>query len=321
LPTITKPLFRTPRAVVSPDAVVSWKKTDSPPFEERFRTFVDHASDAFFVQDAQHGNVGVNRQACLSLGYTRDELLGMTPLEFDPDVTPAMLEEFRRRLDAGIGIPPETQERIFGAFEQEDSSTTRRYGGTGLGLTIAARLVALMGRTITVASRPGRGSTFSFTARFGRQPPGSEPVAARPPAQLRDLRVLIVDDNATNRRILEEWLRSWRMEPAAVRDGLTALNALWRAVSAGRPYALALLDARMPDTDGLALAAKLREQAALAAKRIILPSSGDRPDELIRSREVRVEARLVKPLQQEELLEAIYRGIPPRLSSKSATVP
>ena len=162
--------------------------------------------------------------------------------------------------DTGIGISPERQERIFGAFEQEDASTTRRYGGTGLGLTIAARLVALMGGKITVDSRPGRGSTFSFTAWFGRQPPGSEPVAARPPAQLRDLRVLIVDDNATNRRILEEWLRSWRMEPAAVGDGLAALNALWRALSLGRPYALVLLDARMPDTDGLALTAQLRSR-------------------------------------------------------------
>jgi CheY-like chemotaxis protein len=164
-----------------------------------------------------------------------------------------------------------------------------------------------MGGTTTVDSRPGRGSTFAFTARFGRQPPGSEPVAARPPAQLRDLRVLVVDDNATNRRILEEWLRSWRMEPAAVGDGLAALNALWRALSVGRPYALVLLDARMPDTDGLALAAQLREQAELAATRIILLTSGDRPGDLVRSRELRVEAHLFKPVQQEELLEAIYR--------------
>jgi two-component system, sensor histidine kinase and response regulator len=209
--------------------------------------------------------------------------------------------------DTGIGITPEKQERVFGAFEQEDTSTTRRYGGTGLGLTIAARLVALMGGTITVDSRLGHGSTFSFTPRFGRQPHASEPVAARPPAQLRDLRVLIVDDNATNRRILDEWLRSWRMEPAAVGDGLTALNALWRAVSVGRPYSLVLLDSRMPDTDGLALAAKLREQAELAATRIILLTSGDRPGDLVRSRELRVEAHLFKPVQQEELLEAIYR--------------
>ena len=135
--------------------------------------------------------------------------------------------------DTGIGISPDKQERIFRAFEQEDTSTTRRYGGTGLGLTIAARLVALMGGQITVESEPGRGSTFAFTARFGLQPNPSEPVAVRPPALLRDLPVLVVDDNATNRRILEGWLRGWRMEPAAAGDGLAALNALWRAVSAG----------------------------------------------------------------------------------------
>ena len=147
---------------------------------------------------------------------------------------------------------PSKQERIFRAFEQEDTSTTRKYGGTGLGLTIAARLVALMGGTITVDSEPGRGSTFAFTARFGRQPHPSEPVAARPPVPLRDLPVLVVDDNATNRHILEEWLRGWQMEPAAVGDGVAAMDALWDAAAAGRPYPLVLLDARMPDTDGLA---------------------------------------------------------------------
>src|SRR5207249_10780044 len=97
--------------------------------------------------------------------------------------------------DTGIGIPRDQQERIFRAFEQEDSSTTRRYGGTGLGLTIAARLVALMRGQITVESAPGRGSTFAFTARFGRQPHPTEPLAVRPPVLLRNLPVLIVDDN------------------------------------------------------------------------------------------------------------------------------
>jgi len=209
--------------------------------------------------------------------------------------------------DTGIGIPREQQERIFRAFEQEDTSTTRRYGGTGLGLTIAARLVALMGGQIAVDSAPGRGSTFAFTARFGRRPQQPGPADSRPPLLLHDLRVLIVDDNATNRHILEEWLRGWQMDPAAVGDGLTALDALWGAVSAGRPYALVLLDARMPDTDGLALATRIRKRAELSATRIILLTSGDRPGDLARSREQRVDAQLLKPAQQGELLETMYR--------------
>ena len=164
-----------------------------------------------------------------------------------------------------------------------------------------------MGGQITVESEPGRGSTFAFTARFGRQPHPPEPVAARPPVLLRDLPVLVVDDNATNRHILEEWLRGWQMEPAAVGDGLAALDALWDAASVGRPYALVLLDARMPDTDGLALAAQIRERAELSATRIILLTSGDRPGDPARSRELRIDAHLLKPVQQDELLETIYR--------------
>src|SRR5207248_11754699 len=108
--------------------------------------------------------------------------------------------------DTGVGIPQQKQEKIFQAFEQEDTSTTRKYGGTGLGLTIAARLVALMGGQITVDSVPGQGSTFAFTARFGLQPHPPETAAAHPPAELRGLPVLLVDDNATNLHSLEEWL-------------------------------------------------------------------------------------------------------------------
>src|ERR1700750_882666 len=118
--------------------------------------------------------------------------------------------------DTGIGIPPDKQELIFRAFEQEDSSTTRRFGGTGLGLTIAARLVALMGGTITVDSGPGRGSTFTVTAHFGRQAHAAEQARAWLPVQIKGLRVLVVDDNPTNRHILQEWLTGWQMEPVAV---------------------------------------------------------------------------------------------------------
>jgi CheY-like chemotaxis protein len=124
---------------------------------------------------------------------------------------------------------------------------------------------------------------------------------------LRDLPVLIVDDNATNRRILDEWLRGWQMKPVAVGNGIAAMDALWDAVSTGRPYGLLLLDARMPDTDGLALVTQVRKRAEWSATRIILLTSGDRPGDLARSRELRIDAHLLKPVPQDELLHTIYR--------------
>jgi signal transduction histidine kinase/CheY-like chemotaxis protein/HPt (histidine-containing phosphotransfer) domain-containing protein len=211
--------------------------------------------------------------------------------------------------DTGIGIPAEKQAKIFRAFEQEDTSTTRKYGGTGLGLTIASRLVTLMGGGISLDSVPGQGSTFAFTVRFGLQPHSPETTAASSPVLLRNLPVLIVDDNATNRHILEEWLCGWQMVPAAAGDGVTAMAALWRGVAQGRPYALALLDGRMPDIDGLALAAKIRQHAELSATRIILLTSGDSPGDLARARQLGISATLLKPLQQRDLLETILRVI------------
>jgi PAS domain S-box-containing protein len=209
--------------------------------------------------------------------------------------------------DTGIGIPRDQQERIFRAFEQEDTSTTRRYGGTGLGLTITSQLVALMGGEIAVDSEPGRGSTFAFTARFGLQPHPPEQLVVRPPVLLHGVPVLIVDDNATNRRILHEWLRNWKMRPVAVGDGVLAMDTLWHRAACGCPYPLALLDARMPDTDGLTLAARIRERAELSATRIILLTSGDRPGDLARLRELDVDAHLLKPVHPDELLQTIQQ--------------
>jgi two-component system, sensor histidine kinase and response regulator len=222
------------------------------------------------------------------------------------DTSPSVLLLFEVH-DTGIGIPPDKQDKIFRAFEQEDTSTTRKYGGTGLGLTIAARLVTLMGGTIAVDSAPGRGSTFTFTAQFGRQPHAPAPAAARLPVLLDQLPVLVVDDNSTNRRILEEWLRIWQMEPVAVGDGVAALDTLGDAAARGRPYPLVLLDARMPDTDGLILAAQIRRRAELSATRLILLTSGDIPGDQAPLRALRIDAHLLKPVQQDELLEAIFR--------------
>jgi PAS domain S-box-containing protein len=275
------------------------------------------------VPDALVGDAGRLRQVLLNLvgnaiKFTeRGEVMvlvelargGRQPSEVpgaDAPRSPDVELRFAVR-DTGIGIPPQKRAKIFRAFEQEDTSTTRKYGGTGLGLTIAARLAALMGGAITVDSEPGQGSTFAFTARFGLQPPRPETTAVSPPAVLRGMPVLIVDDNASNRHILEEWLRGQAMEPTVAGDGPTAMIALWQGAAQGRPYPLVLLDRRMPDIDGLALAARVRQHAELSATRIILLTSGDRPGDLAQARQLGISATLLKPLQQRELMETILR--------------
>ncbi|HEY0252231.1 MAG TPA: response regulator, partial [Kofleriaceae bacterium] len=221
--------------------------------------------------------------------------------------------------DTGIGISPEKQETIFRAFEQEDMSTTRRFGGTGLGLTIASRLVAMMGGAIQVESAPDRGSTFTFDVQLRWE---DRPVAeaSRLHGELTNARVLVVDDNAANREILVQWLTSWRMQPTAVSDGLAAMDALWHGVSTRNPYALVLLDARMPDTDGLTLAAKIRDRDELAGARIVLLTSGDRPGDLERIKELRIDAHVLKPVPEDELLETIV-GVMTRSEPRTTPTP
>jgi PAS domain S-box-containing protein len=211
--------------------------------------------------------------------------------------------------DTGIGVPPEKQAAIFDPFTQADSSTTRRFGGTGLGLTICTRLVQLMGGRIWLESEVGRGSTFHFTARFKE---GMAPVATLAPPEidrLRGLRVLIVDDNATNRLILEETLTSWSMQPVATDGGPAGLAALDAALATGSPFDLVLLDAQMPDMDGFAVAEQIRARPGSVGIAILMLTSGGQPGDAARCKEFGFAAYLTKPVKQADLWRAIVRGL------------
>jgi CheY-like chemotaxis protein/HPt (histidine-containing phosphotransfer) domain-containing protein len=206
--------------------------------------------------------------------------------------------------DTGIGIPPAVRERLFESFSQADSSTTRRYGGTGLGLAISKQLATMMGGQIGVESEVGRGSTFWFTARLAPRP-AIAPVPASERVDLRSLRVLVVDDNATNRAILRQQLGGWGMRGDAVDSGPRALEALRAAQTAGAPYDLVILDLQMPEMDGLAVVRAMKPWPELATTRVVLLTSIGFSAHAEEARRLGIAACLTKPVRQSHLYDTI----------------
>jgi two-component system, sensor histidine kinase and response regulator len=218
--------------------------------------------------------------------------------------------------DTGIGIPPNKLEAIFHAFEQADTSTTREYGGTGLGLSISASLSRMMGGQIGVESEVGVGSTFHFTARFGIAADAGPRETFDGFDVLDGFPVLIVDDNATNRRILEETLRNWGLEVIAVAGGSEALAALQNVADPDHRPRLLLTDVNMPGMDGYALSERIRQSAEFSDTVIVVLTSGGRPGDAARCVELGIAAHLLKPVKQSELFDALMLAVAPSFAKR-----
>jgi len=211
--------------------------------------------------------------------------------------------------DTGIGIPKDKQEMIFQPFSQADTSTTRKYGGTGLGLTITTRLVRMMGGRIWLESEEGRGSHFHFTLKLRASRMESHASASRAPLGLRGVRVLVVDDNCTNRRILHGMFTRWEMRAEAVEKGDEALLRLSDARASGDPWALVVTDMHMPEMDGFQLVERMQQDPGLSGVTVIMLTSGARPGDQERRKALGISAFLSKPIRQAELRDALVGAL------------
>ncbi|MFK4227901.1 response regulator, partial [Streptomyces sp. NPDC019890] len=274
-----------------------------------------------------HGDAGRLRQVLVNLAsnavkFTEsgEVLIRARPVPARPPAEQSPWLHFEV-VDTGIGIAPADQERMFDAFSQADASTTRRYGGTGLGLAICRRLIDAMGGSIGVTSRPGEGSTFWFTVPMRALDTNEQPPAQPHSATLRGLRVLAVDDNETNRLILDTQLRRWHMQPTTVEGGPQALVTLHEAAAAGRPFDLALLDMHMPDMDGLELARRITTDQAIARVPLLMLTSGV-PLADVELSAAGIARSLPKPVQQSQLMDALVEltaQSPPVAAAAAAT--
>jgi len=217
--------------------------------------------------------------------------------------------------DTGIGIPLDKQGMIFESFSQVDGSTTRKFGGTGLGLSISSQLVQMMAGEIWVDSKQGVGSAFHFTASFCLPEQTLKSTQHNLATELLDIPVLIVDDNPTNRRVLQAILMNWHMRSSAAVNGPSAISALHSAIETGTPYALVILDASMPDVDGIAVARQVRRDPGLRHTPIIMLTSADNQGAASQYPDLNVNAFLRKPVRQTDLFDAIlhtlHKEIPP----------
>ncbi len=223
--------------------------------------------------------------------------------------------------DTGIGIPTDKLDRLFKAFSQVDMSTTRKYGGTGLGLAITSQLVRMMNGQIWVESEENKGSTFHFTAQFSES---KELIPRRVPtgvAKLQGVLVLVVDDNATNCRILQELLSTWGMKPTVVQSGREALQAMYSAYQAGIPFKLVLLDNSMPEMDGFTLAEQIQQKPELVGTLLMMLSSADRHASTARCHELGMNAYLTKPIRRQELLSTMLSALHAAPSEFSGPTP
>jgi two-component system, sensor histidine kinase and response regulator len=211
--------------------------------------------------------------------------------------------------DTGIGIPEEKHQLIFEPFTQADGSTTRKHGGTGLGLAIASHLVRLMEGQLWVESIVGQGSTFHFTLQLAVPRPTSTTLLPAEQVNMHDLPVLVVDDNATNRRILQDMLMHWGMRPTTVESGEAALDILEHAEGVGQRFPLVLLDTHMPEMDGLAVAERITQNPRLNGMTILMLSSGDQCDIEVRCRQLGIIHYLRKPIARSELWEAMITAL------------
>jgi two-component system sensor histidine kinase/response regulator len=258
------------------------------------------------VPDGLLGDPGRLRQILLNvignaIKFTEEGEVAVRVALEEGDAESVLLHFFIR--DTGIGIPEEKQESVFTAFAQADGSTTRRFGGTGLGLSISKQLVSLMGGGIWLESQVGQGTTFHFTANFGLHESASEELPIEnTDLRLRDLNVLIVDDNATNRRLLEGLLTRWQINNRSASSGREALQILEE-----RHFELVLLDFQMPRMNGLEVAAEIRRRwPETEIKIVVLTSMGVRGDAAM-CRELKVDAYLTKPFKSKDLFLAIRR--------------